>query len=89
VERRKGSGVVFGQGAFPMVNCCPKTTPDPFRLTRVAVIDKKLLAGCFDGQTGPVRPSPLLVRTEQLADARVSWKRRRARPLRERSTIGG
>ena len=26
---RKGSGVVFGQAAFPMVDRCPKTTPDP------------------------------------------------------------
>jgi hypothetical protein len=26
---RKGSGVVFGQAAFHVIDRCPKTTPDP------------------------------------------------------------
>ena len=28
----KGSGVVFGENTFHMVDPCPKTTPDPLRL---------------------------------------------------------
>jgi outer membrane protein assembly factor BamB len=33
-NRRKGSGVVFGQAAFLVVDRCPKTTPDPVAVTR-------------------------------------------------------
>ncbi|TVS16270.1 MAG: hypothetical protein EA424_14460, partial [Planctomycetaceae bacterium] len=29
-NRRKGSGVVFGEDVFYVVDRCPKTTPDPF-----------------------------------------------------------
>jgi serine/threonine protein kinase len=47
-NRRKGSGVVFGQAAFRVVDRCPKTFPDPVALTcKATLIDKKLLAGCL------------------------------------------
>jgi outer membrane protein assembly factor BamB len=48
-NRRKGSGVVFGQACYHMVDPWPKTTPDPLGLTPAGatVIGKQLLAGCL------------------------------------------
>ena len=46
---RKGSGVVFGEAGFHVVDRCPKTTPDPvdFDETRGGRVHPGL------GETGP------------------------------------
>ena len=53
----KGSGVVFGENTFHMVDSRPKTTPDPLRLRARA--PKKLVAGCLHPKYDAApRPSP-------------------------------